>query len=363
MRNEIILIPTLNPNQRLTELIEELNAAGFFKIIVVDDGSEKKYRSFFSIYEEKKCIVEHHRINLGKGAAIKTGILSSIRNFGRGYGIITVDSDGQHLVKDIKKVADAMEKNPNELILGTRNFDEEKVPWKSRMGNKITAAFFRASSGVRCDDTQTGLRGIPPRLLDLALEESGMRYEYEMEFLSDAVQQVPLHMIPITTVYENDNRGSHFRPVQDSLRIYKRPLRFLGASVAGAASDFLLFFIISQVVFMPHVQAVFAATIMARFGSGIVNFQLNRHISFQSNEPVGKEAARYFTLFITQMLLSAAGVSVLSLMLPLILSKVIIDVGLFFFSYVIQKRWVFKKGDKTDDTQKKKEPAFMGNHI
>ena len=114
---------------------------------------------------------------------------------------------------------------------------------------------------------------------------------------------------------------------------------------------------------MPHVQAVFAATIMARFGSGIVNFQLNRHISFQSNEPVGKEAARYFTLFITQMLLSAAGVSVLSLMLPLILSKVIIDVGLFFFSYVIQKRWVFKKGDKTDDTQKKKEPAFMGNHI
>ena len=51
MRNEIILIPTLNPNQRLTELIEELNAAGFFKIIVVDDGSEKKYRSFFSIYD------------------------------------------------------------------------------------------------------------------------------------------------------------------------------------------------------------------------------------------------------------------------------------------------------------------------
>jgi len=65
--------------------------------------------------------------------------------------------------------------------------------------------------------------------LELALSEEGSRYEYEMNYLMDAVHFAPVKYVPIETVYEDDNRASHFRPVVDSCRIYSRFLRFLEA--------------------------------------------------------------------------------------------------------------------------------------
>ena len=63
---------------------------------------------------------------------------------------------------------------------------------------------------------------------------SSIRYDYEMNFLMEAVKKVPLIMIPIETVYENNNEGSHFRTVRDSFLIYKEPLKKLGTGLAAA---------------------------------------------------------------------------------------------------------------------------------
>ena len=98
----------------------------------------------------------------------------------------------------------------------------------------ITSTLFKFGTGIACSDTQTGLRGIPPRLVPLALSTEGDRYEYEMNFLVEAVKTAPLVMIPIETVYENGNAGSHFRPVRDSLLIYRDPLIRLGTGMAAA---------------------------------------------------------------------------------------------------------------------------------
>lgn len=364
MRKEVILIPTLNPEEKLIDLVNALFTKGFDRIIVIDDGSNNDIAEpIFTWITQLNFIVEHHGHNMGKGAAIKTGILSGMRHFGEGVNFITVDGDGQHRPEDVVKVADAMEKCPGKLILGTREFKGKNVPWRSRWGNRITSFCFRMVNGVSCPDTQTGLRGIPSNLVELALSESGNRYEYEMNFLSDAVEQVKLQFVPIETVYEDDNRGSHFRPLQDSLLIYGRPLRFLASSLCGAFTDFVLFYLIMRLVTFSHVEAVLAATVFSRIVSGIVNFQLNRHISFESQEPAANEAVRYGMLFVVQMLLSGSLVAIVSLVLPTMLTKVIVDIGLFFFSYVVQKKWVFRKGGRNEKSMEEKTSLYVDYRI
>ena len=230
----VICIPAYKPDQRLVTLVESLEECGLTRIVVTDDGGGQEFTPIFTRVGELGCTVVRHEHNLGKGAAIRTGIEKAIHTFGRDINIVTADADGQHLPQDIVRIVDTLDSYPDHLVLGVRNFDKENVPTKSRWGNKITSAFFKASTGVSCSDTQTGLRGIPASLLPLALSIEGDRYDYEMNFLMEAVKRVPLIMIPIETVYENNNEGSHFRTVRDSFLIYKEPLKKLGTGLAAA---------------------------------------------------------------------------------------------------------------------------------
>ena len=344
MRSPIVIIPALDPDEKLLSLVSRLRGEGL-SVVVVDDGSRPEHGSIFRQAEKEGCIVVHHPKNLGKGAAIKTGVREAMARWGPGNGYLTADADGQHLPGDILRVAEAMARRPGALVLGTRVFSGEKVPLRSRLGNRVTSAVFRLSSGISCPDTQTGLRGIPPELETLVLREEGERYEYEMHFLSDAARRAPLVFVPIRTVYQDGNRSSHFRPLADSARVYGRFLRFTLASLAGAVADYLLFWLLSRSLPLPLVGMIFAATALARLGSGLVNFFLNRFFSFRSKRPVGGELLRYAVLFFGQMGASAGLVALLSrLPIPLLAAKVMVDTGLFFISYAIQKNWVFRKG-------------------
>lgn len=230
----VIVIPAYEPDERLIGLLESLERSGSTRIVVTDDGSGPLYTPVFIRAGELGCVVVRHEHNLGKGAAIKTGIGKALREFGPGIGIITADADGQHLPQDIIRISDALTSYKDHLILGVRDFSGENVPFRCAFGNRITSTLFKFGTGIACSDTQTGLRGIPPRLVPLALSTEGDRYEYEMNFLVEAVKTAPLVMIPIETVYENGNAGSHFRPVRDSLLIYRDPLIRLGTGMAAA---------------------------------------------------------------------------------------------------------------------------------
>ena len=286
-RKNAVIIPALEPDRRLLDLIIDLQSMGFERIVVVDDGSPIGYEGIFSQARNLGVYLQRHDKNLGKGEAIKTGIRAAIRCWGRDISFITADADGQHRPEDIAKVDDAMGEDPGCLILGSRDFSGENVPAKSRMGNIITSFVYGLVTGKECHDTQTGLRGIPKELTVLALQEEGKRYEYEMNFLMDAGEKVPIIHVPIETVYEDNNSSSHFRPVIDSARIYGRFLRFVVSSVSGAVVDYFLFSILLVVItalFAPEQAVTVAiATVIARIASGIVNFVMNRHFAFRSN--------------------------------------------------------------------------------
>lgn len=223
----VIIIPTLNPDQKLVNLVEKLKE-GNIPIVVVNDGSKEECSDIFEVLRAKfKCDILRHINNSGKGAAIKTGIRYASQIYPRSCGFVTADGDGQHTAEDILKVAEALVKNQNSLILGSRNFDERDVPFKSRWGNRITSFVFKVSTGKECPDTQTGLRGIPRGFKEICLSVSGEKFEYEMNMLLKFVgKSIPLIHVPISTIYLENNRSSHFNPVKDSIRIYCDILKY-----------------------------------------------------------------------------------------------------------------------------------------
>lgn len=343
MNDPAILIPSYQPSDTLLTLAQDLRSRGFFNICVVDDGSGPDFFPIFSALEAMGCSLVRHEQNRGKGAALKTGI-AALRQKGPGLsGVVTADGDGQHTPEDIARVAQALTLSPNSLVLGVRNFRGRDVPATSRFGNRFSSAYFHLTTGTPCPDTQTGLRGIPQCLFSLALSTPGERYEYEMQFLTAASREGrPIRFLPIRTVYLDRNAASHFRPVADSVRIYRTPLRYVGSSLLCAGVDVGLFTLLAETLPSGVWSRVLVATAAARVTSGFVNFSLNRRWAFQSRRARG-QAGKYVALFLFQMGMSSLLVSCLSVLpLPLTFLKILVDCALFLFSYLAQRNWVFR---------------------
>ena len=222
-----ILIPAYKPDQRLVHLVEALSNATQAPIVIINDGSPFAHDRVFAglaAYPEVKLLA--HPANQGKGAALRTGFRYIETLPTEITCIITADADGQHSVKDILAVAAAAEQKPEAMIIGSRQFDKD-VPPRSMFGNTVTRWVMRLFFGIRLWDTQTGLRGIPRNLLPELIEIPYDHYELEIVMLLVAKRRsVPLVEIPIETIYIEGNRGSHFKPLRDSARVYFVLLRY-----------------------------------------------------------------------------------------------------------------------------------------
>jgi glycosyltransferase involved in cell wall biosynthesis len=350
----VVIIPALNPDEKLVALVKKLRACGF-DIVAVNDGSSEKCRDIFNTLKWRhQCDVLVHTENMGKGAALKTGIRYAQAGYPDSCGFVTADADGQHSAEDIAKVAAALEAKPGCLVMGTRDFGSREVPFRSRWGNLITALVFRLSTGLKCPDTQTGLRGIPRSRAETCLAIPGDGFEYEMNMLMQfAKSGIPMVQMPIETIYIESNRDTHFKSVRDSARIYVSVLRYSLASMSSAVIDLTIFTMFTA-LFGVAASGILASTVLARTISGSVNFVLNRSWVFRSSNGRRAELLKYFTLFIGQMLTSwmlVAGLS--SLFHHPTIVKAFVDTGLFFLSYQIQKKYIFHNERKDTASDEK----------
>lgn len=348
----VALIPSLNPDEKLTETVSGLFAAGFSHVLLVDDGSKQECQPIFDRLETLPgCTVLHHEVNKGKGRALKTGFRYYLEHYDHSVfsGVVTADADGQHLPEDIFRSALPL-MDGAVLTLGTRNFDEEQVPIKSRSGNKITTFVFKLLYGKLIHDTQTGLRGIANSYIPACLEMKGERFEYEINMLIDAARKkLDMVQIPIETVYFNSNRETHFHPVKDSVRIYRVMLasffRFACSGIVSFAVDQGIFALFQKVILagLSATISIPAATLVARVVSSLLNFLLNRSFVFEADKAGKKALVRYYILCVVQMAVSAGCVTALHALTlgDSSLLKLLVDMVLFFFSYRIQQAWVF----------------------
>lgn len=338
-----VVIPAYNPDFRLIELVDELKASCDYNVIVVNDGSGKEFSSIFEEIEKRECVLLTHDSNKGKGAALKTAFAYIVQENLESTGVITADADGQHLVKDIIRVAIELEKKADTLVLGAREF-AGKVPFRSRFGNSITTVVFFLASGKFIADTQTGLRGIPANKLGELCSLQGERYEYEINMLLN-IKKLNLFLseIPIVTIYLDKNKSSHFHIIRDSAKIYWKIIAFSFSSLASFAIDYSLFFILEAIF-----SSLAIAAVGARIVSSICNYLLNRNIVFTGGKTFNKilvETLGYFTLAAFILTANYYMISWLSqtIHIKLFLSKVITDVLLFSISYIVQHYIIFKQ--------------------
>lgn len=341
--NICILIPSYNPDQNLINLISSLSKNNWKKIIIVDDGSSNDTKYFFSDINKKfNVTILSHKENLGKGAALKTGFEFIQLNESNSIGVITVDADGQHLVKDIYKIANSANIEKNNVIFGVRRFNRE-TPFASLFGNRIISYLLNAISNIEIEDSQTGLRYIPNFVLNDLLKLSGQRYEFELECLITLKKMgLDIKQVQIETVYLDNNKSSHFRGLIDSSRVLLIFFRYSAISLSSFGID-ILFFALTLSLF----DSIFYATIFARVISGSFNFLLNKLIVFRSSslKSFNKELFLYLILWAFLAIASGALVSLSeeSAMHITLLSKVFVDTSLFFLAFYIQKNVVFKK--------------------
>ena len=211
--NFCVIVPTYNNHKTLKKVLDSI-LDFTSKIIIVNDGSTDTTNEILKQYSELTQI--HHPRNIGKGRALRNGFRKAIEmNF---EYAITIDSDGQHFASDIPNFIAAIQNEPNSLLIGSRNMTQENVPKKSSFGNKFSNFWFKFETGIALEDTQSGFRLYPLKLIPKQFYTN--KFEFEIEVIvRSAWKGIVVKNIPIQILYDPAERVSHFRPFKDFTRI------------------------------------------------------------------------------------------------------------------------------------------------
>ncbi|MBQ7252547.1 MAG: glycosyltransferase family 2 protein [Kiritimatiellae bacterium] len=236
-----IVVPAYDPPEGFVRYLASLReACPSPAIVLVDDGSRSEAAETF-----RECLSRvpgttllSHRVNRGKGCALKTAFshLLSVRPGLK--GCVTCDCDGQHAPEDVARCLAALDAEPGALVLGCRSFARAGVPWKSRMGNRTMRILFRLATGRDFSDTQTGLRAVPAGFMRELLGCPGERFEFETRMLLRLGTR-KLVQLPVRTLYADGNRATHFRPLADSLSVVSVVFAESAARFARRIASFL----------------------------------------------------------------------------------------------------------------------------
>ncbi|MBF0962977.1 MAG: bifunctional glycosyltransferase family 2/GtrA family protein [Actinomyces sp.] len=353
-----VLIPAYQPDARLPRLILELHRADpSTKIVVVDDGSGQKFSDIFEASATAGAHVISYEHNRGKGYALREGF-TWIRDVAGDSQecVVTADADGQHTLNDIFRVGRTCT-DTGKSVLGVREFVGH-VPARSRIGNTATSALFWLATGWKLKDTQTGLRAFPVALLPALLEVQGDRYEYELRVLLHLAKfRHPVTQIPIETIYEAGNPTSHFRPLQDSARIWAPLLKFAASSGVATIIDYVLVLVLNALT-----GALFFPVIAARLVSASVNFAMNRRVFEATGVPLRRSALRYAALAVAVIAGSYTMLAVLTgIGMPLWIAKIIADTTMYLVSYSAQSRYVFAPAQEQSAKVARHESQTQGD--
>src|SRR5258708_14351967 len=140
-----VVVPAYNENKRISKVLEKLVDTNL-PIIVVDDGSKDQT---FNTVKGFKVIALRHKVNLGKGADLKTGAQAA---FSLGaQAVVIMDSDGQHKVEELPKFIQLINSGKYDIVIGSRNLSHG-VPLIRYLGNKFASIFIRFLFNIYVSD-------------------------------------------------------------------------------------------------------------------------------------------------------------------------------------------------------------------
>jgi glycosyltransferase involved in cell wall biosynthesis len=209
---EYVVIPAYNEGSRVGNVIKDVKRYSD-NIVVVDDGSSDDTSTKAEVHG---AIVVRHRVNLGKGAALKSGCDFAVRN--GATKIVVLDADGQHEPKHIPKLINALEEY--DLVYSYRKASGEQ-PFVLKFGNGFINNCLAVVHGVKVEDSQCGYRAFTAAAYR-KVRWRAHDYYMETEMIINARKQKMNHTeLPINTIYGDKYKGT---TVLDGVKIVSKIL-------------------------------------------------------------------------------------------------------------------------------------------
>jgi len=218
-KNDVcILIPTLNEEATIVQLIKDFRSEGFENVLVIDGHSSDNTRQ---LAEENgaKVIVQEGK---GKGQAVQ----EAFRLIEEPYTVM-IDGDGTYLASDVHAVLQPILDGRADHTLGNRmaNFEAGAFTRLNLAGNRVLNKLFGFAYGIWLEDILTGYRGFTRHVIkNLSLTEMG--FEIETEITVESVRhEMKVEVVPITYVARHSSADTKLNPLRDGLKIGKTIIR------------------------------------------------------------------------------------------------------------------------------------------
>lgn len=203
--NIAVVVPVYNEEERAVKTVKRILNDTESPIVVVDDGStDHSYKMLVTEFKKvARVVILRHVINLGKGAAMKTGVEYAF-NIGKAEAVIFVDADGQHNPERLKDFERALDSN--KLVFGYREFNEE-MPFLRKQGNIIALNIVRVLFNIRRKDLLCGFLGFRKEVYKQIYWQSS-RYGVETEMAAKVGRnKLAFFEINVDTIYIDKYKG------------------------------------------------------------------------------------------------------------------------------------------------------------
>ena len=184
------------------------------RVIVVDDHSLDNTAAAAAA---AGATVIRHSQQLGKGAAIKTGLRQAAAE--RYEYFLFLDGDGQHDPNEIPTFLAKIGRSQTDLVVGNRMINPATMPWVRRLTNRFMSWQISNLCHLELPDSQCGYRLARERLLPVLLQSSdGFAFETECLLLA-ARGGFSIDFVPIRAIYRAEQ--SKIRPARDTLGYFQ----------------------------------------------------------------------------------------------------------------------------------------------
>lgn len=216
-----VIIPAYDAAPTIRQVVTETLQTGF-PVLVVDDGSRDSTATEIA---GLPVSLIGHKVNMGKGAALRSGFAWAVK---QGFkGVVTLDSDGQHDPTAIGRLVTAAQDGGYDIVLASRFSQFSQMAGLRRHWNRFGAWCMRKRTGFEINDSQSGFRYYSKAVIgDLQIISNG--YQFEMEILMKAWRKgYRIGSIAIPARVADGRETSHYRPVRDTWNICMTFLRYM----------------------------------------------------------------------------------------------------------------------------------------
>ncbi|WP_292468100.1 S-layer glycoprotein N-glycosyltransferase AglJ [Methanolobus sp.] len=210
--NVCILLPALNEEATIGQVIRDFRLEGFDNVLVIDGNSKDRTREIAEA-EGARVVVQTGK---GKGQAIKQAFELIDEEY-----IVMADGDGTNLAKDIHAVLNPVLEGKADHVMGNRLVDYEKGAFTrlNLFGNKIINKMFGLAYGVWLEDILTGYRAFNKKAIK-SFELKKLGFEIESEITIESVKKdLRILEVPTTYLARHTEGATKLNPLKDGFRI------------------------------------------------------------------------------------------------------------------------------------------------